>query len=64
MSKRPDQENWDTLQASGEQLSYGWMVVKLTYVDGKMVSWEEQESRRGHKAPLRKENGSAEENAD
>lgn len=53
MPKRPDQENWDTLQAYGRQINHGQGKVNLLFVKGWLAGWEEIETKRGHKAPLK-----------
>ena len=50
----PDQENWDTLKKFGKNIEYGRAKVELIFTKGFLVAWEELESKRGFKAPLRK----------
>lgn len=52
---RADQENLDTLLDHIKRISYGHTTVKIGIHGGMIINWEEQDSRRGSKAPLRKQ---------
>ena len=54
MPDRPDQENIDTLLLHGKQVGFGSSIVKTIWVGGMLTGWEEIETKRGHKAPLKK----------
>ena len=51
---RPDRENVETLLKFIKGIGHGWADVKFIIVDGLVVSWQEIDSKRGHKSPLKK----------
>ena len=53
INKRPDIENWRTLIEHGDYVNYGTSLVKLLFVKKALAGWEEVETKRGHKAPLK-----------
>ena len=51
---RPDQENWDTLQAHGKRTNFGEGDYHLNWHGGFLVKWKATKVEEGSQAPLKK----------
>ena len=55
--ERPDQENLNSFLEHIKSVSFGTTVIEFTVYRGLIAGWSEKETRRGHRAPLKKDHG-------